>query len=140
MTFREGVFVLTALAAGWGLAGCTQTARNDYTAVGANLKEAAKDTALAIETDADHAKQTVQEHLRNIPKAEQNSEVSSRVQSAISDQDLQIRGLTVDAHDQVVTLRGTIGSEVENQVAEKAARQAAGDDYSIDDKLEVGNP
>jgi len=94
---------------------------------------AMQDLGTAVQDEAAAAENSVLDAVDDRDK-----EVSRAVRQAILDQpDVRTTQLEVSAKDETVTLRGTVPTEVENQIAEHAARDAVGSSYRVDDQITV---
>jgi len=126
-----GALILVAIVA------CSQTARKGYRAAGQSVETAAKDTSNAIRADASAADRWVSDKTAHSSSAD--NETSAKVAEVLlSDPQIETTDLTVDTAGNVVTLHGSIASEVENQRAEQIARNVLGSVYEVDDQLKVG--
>ncbi len=116
--------------------GCSEGSRRNYDAAGAHVINAAKETGHAISEDANKAGHTVSDSVDGSAKS--NDDLSDKVQDALlNSTEIHARDISVSTSGNLVTIRGEVGSEVENQQAEHIARGVLGSKYTVDDQLKV---
>jgi len=133
---QVGLRILVPIVAVITLTGCSPEARRDYSAAGSSVATAAKDTGKAIGADAKAVGHSVANAANGT--TDPNDDTTKRIKKAILDApDIQTNDLVVEADDRKVTLRGTVQSEIQNQLAEHLARRLLGSAYEVDDQLQV---
>lgn len=126
------LIVTSVLAVG----GCSEGSQRKYDAAGSHVVDAAKETGHAISEDVSKAGNKVSDEVDITSRT--NDELSDKIQDALlKSRQINSKDLSVSTSGQRVTLRGEVGSEVENQQAEQIARKVAGNAYSVDDQLKV---
>jgi osmotically-inducible protein OsmY len=121
-----------------GVVGCTQEAREDYSEAGQRAQMATEKTGEAIKTDAQATGEAVKDAAQETKEAADNSMMTGQVRVALSGaHDLQIDDLNVDTVDNKIVLKGTVHSEDAKKRAGEIARGMAGNDFGIDNQLEV---
>ena len=110
--------------------------KRGFRAAGRGVETAAKGAGNAISKDASAAGNWLSDKADHGDEA--SNDLSEKVADALkSDTRISISELSVETVRNVVTLRGTIENEDQNQRAEHIARTAAGSDYQIEDQLKV---
>jgi osmotically-inducible protein OsmY len=129
---------LAAVLMGIGVMGCTPQARDDYSEAGQKAQMATEKTGEAISTDAKATGQAVKDAAEETKQAADNSMMTGQVRVALSGaHDLKIDDLNVDTVDDKIVLKGTVHSDAEKDRAGEIARGMAGNDFKIDNQLEV---
>lgn len=132
---------LTGLVAGLmaiGVMGCTPQAREDYSQAGQKAQMATEKTGEAISTDAKATGQAVQDAAQETKEAADNSMMTGQVRVALSGaHDLKIEDLNVDTVGNSIVLKGTVHSDAEKERAGKIAIGMAGNDFTVDNQLDV---
>lgn len=118
------------------LAGCTQTARSDYSSAGHKAASAVGDVGKAISADATATGHTIRDALGS--KSKPDDRTAARVSQAIlKATDIRTTRLRVTVEGNTAILRGTVETELQNQHAEHLARHTLGPGYTVDDQLVV---
>ena len=119
------------------IVGCTQMARNGFRDVGKTIHSAANEAGRSFSGRNSSTNRAVADRAdRTSPS---NREISDRVEQALLEDDhLGLSDLSVETAGGVVTLRGKVISEVQNQRAEHIARATVGTGYTVDDLLVIG--
>ena len=138
------VVLLTGLVIG------SEDGRKALGSAGTNLRQAASDTGDAFHAGASTAGATLTSDAKSVSsavfgahKVDEASLVPDpgrKVYSALmSHPELGMSRLKIEMNSNVLTLIGVVPTELQNQNAQKLARQVAGDQFSINDKLIVPN-
>ncbi len=116
------------------IVGCTQMARNGFRDVGKTIHSAANEAGRSFSGRNSSTNRAVADRTST-----PNREISDRVEQALLEDDhLGLSDLSVEMAGGVVTLRGKVISEVQNQRAEHIARATVGTGYTVDDLLVIG--
>jgi len=146
---KKSRWLLASIAAVLAIGGCTDQAKQDYSAAGTDAANAAKETGKAISEDAskagasfksgaDKAGQSLSAAAAGAKKALSNDETSASVQQALlAAKDLKTTNLKVDTTGTLVTLHGSVPTDDQKRRAEEIAKGVLGSTYTLDDQLKV---
>lgn len=138
MKKRLNAFLLSALAATFIAAGCTQEARQEYDQAGDHAGQAAQKTGDAMRTDAEVAGEAVEDAAEKSAIAAAAGEMTVKVKSALLAADnLEVRDLNVDTIEKTVYLKGDVASAEAKSRAESIAKGIAGDDFKVVNELGI---
>jgi osmotically-inducible protein OsmY len=138
MRNRLNAFLLSALAATFIAAGCTQEARQEYDKAGDQAGQAAQSTGDAIQKDAEVAGEAVEDAAEKSAIAAAAGEMTVKVKSALlAADDLEVRDLNVDTIEKTVYLKGEVASAEAKSRAETLAKGIAGNDYKVVNELKI---
>ncbi len=129
---------LAATLAALTMTGCSLEARSEYRSAGFKAEAAGHDAGKAIGTDAKLVGHSIADAWNHAGNGDDKT--SARIRNAIvTAPDIQTSDLKVCTNGSMVTLRGSVATEVQNQSAEHIARATLGRAYKVDDQLRVNS-
>ena len=140
MLKRIGMLGVASLAAAIALTGCTQQSKEDYSAAGQNLSQAAKETGKGLKSDAEKAGAALKTGTAKAGDEMANDAMSAKVQEAlIADKTVKINDLKVDTNGKTVTVQGTVSSADQKSKSTDIAKDKAGPGYIVVNKMKVSS-
>lgn len=138
MRKRLNAFLLSALAATFIAAGCTQEARQEYDKAGDQAGQAAQSTGDAIQKDAEVAGEAAENAAEKSAMAAAAAEMTVKVKSALlGAENLEVRDLNVDTVEKTVYLKGDVASAEAKSRAETIAKGITGKEYKVVNELGI---